>query len=314
MDSVFDIAICGSGPIGAATAYALRDRTDLAITVVTRDPADDPNHEAAYRWAGGAVRLAWDDPWKQAAVTATAALARQFIADGVALDVVENGYLFLNRGEAVPGLNLAGAKLVREMLRRAVAAGIHLHGERDITAVVPDGTRYRVVTAAGDILARRVLVALGASNPRFLPDYPVTFEKRQVFILDVPVDDRRAKLPHLVLPLAGGVLYCFVKNVAGVLRLVVGHENIIEPSETPGPDNVFPALLDLGLAERLPFLASAGVLDILWGFDATAKALTIVSPDHRLFAANCGSAVRAAARIGAELAERLVASLADEPA
>ncbi|MCS6801749.1 MAG: FAD-dependent oxidoreductase [Chloroflexota bacterium] len=314
MDSVFDIAICGSGPIGAATAYALRERTDLAIAVVTRDPADDPNHEAAYRWAGGAVRLAWDDPWKQSAVQETAALARQFAAEGVALDFVENGYLFLNRGEAVPGVNLAGAKLVREILRRAGEAGIHLHSERDIAAIAPEGDSYRIVTSAGDLVARRVLLALGAANSRFLPDYPVAFEKRQVFLLDLPVEGGRAKMPHLVVPLAGGVVYCFVKNVAGTLRLVVGQEDIFAHEETPGPENYFPALLARGLADRLPFLADAHVLDILWGFDAKAKSLSLVSHDNRLFAANCGSAVRAAARIGVEVAERLVASLVPENA
>ena len=309
MEKRYDIAICGSGPIGAATAYALRERSDLRIAVVTRDPADDPDHQAAYRWAGGSIRLAWADPWKLAAVQHTVALARQFAAEGVALHIVENGYLFLNRGEAVPGLNLAGAPFVRELLRRAVDAGVHLYGETEITSVSPDGDAYRIRFDAGEIITHRVLLALGAANARFIPDYPLAVEKRQVFILDLPVEGARAAMPHLVLPLEGGVVYCFVKNVDGVFRLVVGQEGVLH-DDAPEPVNYFPDLLARGLADRLPFLADAAVLRILWGFDAQAKTLTLTSHDERLFVANCGSAVRAAARLGDEIAERLLASLA----
>jgi hypothetical protein len=92
---------------------------------------------------------------------------------------------------------------------------------------------------------------------------------------------------------------------------VVGQEDIIDHNDAPEPENYFPTLLELGLAERLPFLAHANVHDILWGFDATTKSLVITSHDERLFAANCGSAVRAAGRIGVELAERLIASMTE---
>ncbi|MFN8533280.1 MAG: FAD-dependent oxidoreductase [Dehalococcoidia bacterium] len=310
MEPVYDIAICGSGPIGAATAFALRERNDLAVAVITQDPADDPNHEAAYRWAGGAVRLAWDDPWKHGAAQQTLALVQQFVAEGSDFDLVQNGYLFLNRGQVVPGVNLAGAKFVREVLRRAVACGVSLLDNQPIEAVEPIEDGYRVVTSAGEIAARRVLLALGAQNPRFFSD-DLAFEKRQVFVLDTPVEESRAAMPHLVVPMPGGVVYCFVKNVAGTLRLVVGQEDLATHSDERAPENYFPELLERGLADRLPFLADAGVHDILWGFDATAKSLALRSRDERLFAANCGSAVRSSGRIGVEVAERLVASLAD---
>ncbi len=310
LSTVYDIAIAGAGPIGSATAYALSTRSNLSVAIVSREPADDPAHFAAYRWAGGSVRLYWDDPWKLAAVQATAGLARQLIAEGVGLDIIENSYLFLNRGQIIPGMNLAGAKLVRELYRRAVEQGITPHEGAHIDAVADSGDHYVLHTSTGDVNARRVLLALGAENAKLLPEYPVEFERRQVFVLDVPMEGGREKLPHLVLPFEDGVVFCFPKYVGGMPRLVVGQEDVIEHSDERAPEDYFAELLARGLNKALPFLKDATVLDILWGFDAKAKSPVLHTVDNRLFAANCGSAVRSSVLLGQEIAERLAC---DEP-
>ena len=43
-----DVAICGAGPIGAATAYFLA-RPDLRVVLIDHDPVDDPAHAATFR-------------------------------------------------------------------------------------------------------------------------------------------------------------------------------------------------------------------------------------------------------------------------
>jgi glycine/D-amino acid oxidase-like deaminating enzyme len=306
--TAYDIAICGAGPIGAATAYALRTNPDLSIAVISREPADDPHHLASYRWAGGSVRLFWEDAWKQAAVDETTALARQFVAEGVDLNVVENNYVFVNHGRLSPGLNLAGAKFIAELLRRAEAEGVRRIDGATIDAVTATGDSYTIATDRGEIHARKVLLALGSSNARVAPTFDLKTEKRQVFVLDLPVDGERSRLPHLVLPFEHGVVFAFVKNINGVLRIVVGQEEVIEHGDDPGPEDYFADLLERGLADRLPWLAKAKVLDTLWGFDVTSKTLAVTTPDDRLFVANCGSAVRSSGLIGRELAERLTAA------
>ncbi|MCS7003145.1 MAG: hypothetical protein NZ518_09885, partial [Dehalococcoidia bacterium] len=68
-----------------------------------------------------------------------------------------------------------------------------------------------------------------------------------------------------------------------------------------------------GLADALPYVADARPIDILWGFDAHVKSLRVSEPFPNVIAANCGSAVRVSALIGAELADRLLVGIASSP-
>ena len=52
-------------------------------------------------------------------------------------------------------------------------------------------------------------------------------------------------------------------------------------------------------------MKSAKVEKVLWGIDAGNKELKIKSYKNRLFAANCGSAIRSSIWIGEQVAEKI---------
>jgi glycine/D-amino acid oxidase-like deaminating enzyme len=302
----FDIAVLGSGPIGSLTAYNLTKTSGLKTVLVSREPEVD--YTATYLNAGGSIRTYWDDPEKLAATTETTAFIRDAIAAGADLDIVDNGYLFLNRGVKVPAINISGAKLLRHVLSLATDAGLErIHGVA-IESVEPDGDTIRIVASGETIRAKKAVLCLGVANERFALDLDIDVEKRQLYVLDVPVDDDRAGFPHTIFPLGHGLALLFVKKVAGKLRLVLGEEGLVEHEHSPVPEDHFRELVALGLADRMPFLRGAGVERILWGFDATNKLPRIESDDGRVFTANCGSAVRASAYIGRRVAEAVIAS------
>ncbi|GAB3170492.1 hypothetical protein GCM10027059_37060 [Myceligenerans halotolerans] len=325
-----DVAICGAGPIGAATArFLARRRPGLHIAMLTADRpgalpgrgpgalpdavpdgslADptDPDHRATYRYSGGSIRWAWDDAVKREMTSETAGFVRGLLSDGVELDALENTYHLLHTGELIPALNLSAARLVDHLVNTARADGVAWHPGTTVTAVRPgDDGGYVVETSQGDVHARQVLVALGARTPRVLPAHDTEAEKRQLFVLDLPVDEHRARLPHTIVPVGKGFAYVFVKRTDGGIRVVVGQEDIVEDDDTAGPVDYWAELLDSGVGDVLPWLRDARVERILWGVDSAHKKLAVTEPVPGLLAANCGSAVRSAAWIGRTLADRL---------
>ncbi|GIW10236.1 MAG: FAD-binding oxidoreductase [Chloroflexi bacterium] len=305
-DQVFDIAVLGSGPIGATSAYLLTHQTNRRIALIAQEPQED--HRATYRFSGGSIRLYWDDPRKAQAVAETAALIRQLHQDGVELDLLENGYVFVHRGRWAPSLNLSGAKLIRHLLACAVERGLTRVSGAEIEQLTTGGSGYRVLTSVGEVRARAVVLALGTENQRFLPELELEVEKRQLFVLDLPVDEHRARFPHLVVPLGEGVVFVFIKRFDGELRVVVGQEDVVAHQATAGPEEYFGDLLRLGLGAQLPFLREARVERVLWGFDVKHKLPQIVHPAPGLVAVNCGSALRSCAYIGREVVSTLVAA------
>lgn len=297
----FDIAILGSGPIGTLTAFNLSQKTALRCVIVSREPEID--YTATYVNAGGSIRTYWDDAAKTEATMETTAFIRDEIAKGADFDLVDNGYLFLNRGVKVPAINVAGAKLLRHVLQKTLENGL----ER-IQAVAIDSVRTEdgqvVVEASGEVIrAKKAVLALGAANGRFLSGLDLEIEKRQLYVLDLPVDEDRAGLPHTIVPVGHGVVYVFIKKIGGKPKLVLGEEGFFEHSLAPEPEDNFAELVSHGLTERLPFLKGASVERIMWGFDATNKLPAIGTTDGLIYTANCGSAVRSSAYIGRKTAE-----------
>ncbi|MBO0609235.1 NAD(P)/FAD-dependent oxidoreductase [Myceligenerans salitolerans] len=305
-----DVAICGSGPIGAATAcFLTRHRPALRVTLVTDERSDDPEHLATYRYSGGSIRWAWDDPVKREMTEETARFVRELLADGVELDALENTYHLLHTGELIPALNVSAARLVGHLVDTARAGGVSWHPGTTVTAVRPGQGVHVVETSRGTVRARRVLVALGARTPRVVPEHDPEVEKRQLFVLDLPVGELRERLPHTIVPVGKGFAYVFLKRTEGGTRVVVGQEDVVEDHDTSGPVDHWDELLDSGVGDVLPWLRDARVERILWGSDAGHKTLAVTEPAPGLLAASCGSAVRSAAWIGRRLAERLAGPL-----
>lgn len=297
-----DVAICGAGPIGAATAIFLA-RPDLRVVLIDHDPADDPTHVATYRYSGGSIRWTWPDPVKREMTTQT----EQFIrgaAAGAELGMIENTYHLLHTGEHIPALNVSATGLVGMLRDQAQEAGARLV-DALVTGVRPDGSGHVVETSRGAIRASRVLGAMGAANASVFPQVSAEAEKRQLFVLDLPVPPEREQLPHTIVPIGDGFGYVFVKLIDGRLRVVVGQEDIVEDEDTSGPVDHWKEILDSGLATTLPWLRDARVDDILWGVDTAQKTLVVDEPSPGVIVANCGSAIRSAAWLGRTLAERL---------
>ncbi len=299
----FDVIICGSGPIGATTAYFLMQANPkLKLAVITQDPTDD--HSAAYTQAGGCLRWFWDEPLKREMTETTASFIKGLAAQGVDVGLREDHYLFLYRGAYTPALNFSGQKLVDNLLSRVEAAGATVMRGVQITAVRNETNGGMVETSTGTFQAGRVLLALGINNAKLLPGYKLEQEKRQLFVLDTPVNEANRDFPHVVTPIGKGYAYVFIKRTPQGLRLIVGQEDVLEVSNESGPEDYWNKLLAAGLGEVMPFLKEAKVEQIWWGFDAVNKELSVEEQGH-IMAANCGSAARSCVWIGQNLAEQL---------
>jgi glycine/D-amino acid oxidase-like deaminating enzyme len=298
------VAVVGCGPIGAATAYGLARAGVEGVTLVAGDGGT-----ATYKNSGGAVCWHRDDAEKSAMIRATAEFVRARAAAGAPIRYREQPYLFLDEGVLVPALNIAAGDLVADLTGLALAYGVTRADVGTVTGVEPVAGGHRVLGAGGAVEARVVVLALGTGNAA-LVDLPQRLEKRQLFVLDVPVDAHRAALPHVVAPVGGGYAYVFVKQVGDRLRLLLGQEDLIGDDDLTGPVDHLAELLGRGVADRFPFLRGARAERVLWGVDQAAKLPAITTHEPGLISANCGSAVRACVPIGERVAAVVTAALA----
>ncbi|MGH7141641.1 MAG: hypothetical protein ACREGH_03355 [Minisyncoccia bacterium] len=136
----------------------------------------------------------------------------------------------------------------------------------------------------------------------------IEIEKRELCVLNVPIDEARAKFPHLIAPFGGkdGVVYVFIKKFPEGLRMVLGKEDIIDHGLKNGGRDFLPELKQKGIEKLFPFLKGAETERVFWGFDAAHKFPQFDSDGHNLLAVTCGSAVRSCVAIGEMTAERMV--------
>jgi glycine/D-amino acid oxidase-like deaminating enzyme len=303
VNTVYDVVIVGGGPIGASTAYFLSKEKNKKILLLTADPTED--HMSTYLYAGGSIRWYWDDPKKVEMTKLTADFITDLVSQGQDLSYISDNYLFLNRGVLVPSINVSGAKLVKYFLDEAEKSGVQVKYDSLVSSIVKTDDGYVVKLANEEYQSTKVLLAVGSQTPKFVPDLSLEFEKRQLFVLDVAVDDDRKHFPHLIFPFRGGVIFIFVKLINGEYKLVLGQEEILEHNSEWQEENYFKELLDMGLAEILPFIKDAHVEKILWGFDATHKIPRLDTKDNKFIAATCGSAVRSCVYIGQQASKLL---------
>ncbi len=138
---------------------------------------------------------------------------------------------------------------------------------------------------------------MGYKNKEYF-NVPIEIEKRQLFVLDLRLNENQLKLPHTIIKFKNGIIYYFVKKFDEGYKLILGQEDIFEHSLTPEPENYFEELLNMGLGEILPFLKEAKVEKILWGYDAKNKKPLYYQVDQNFWSINCGSAVRSLYYIG----------------
>jgi glycine/D-amino acid oxidase-like deaminating enzyme len=302
----YAVAVVGCGPLGAATARQLSAANASGVVLVGADAAVS----GAFQVSGGSVCWHRPDPVKASLIKETAEHVLARVTAGAQIRVRETPYLFLETGVLAPALNLASADLVADMVGEAASAGVERRNLGRILAVdqVPGG--HRVVGENGTLDAAVVVLALGTTNPQLVPSLPNRIEKRQLFVLDLPVDDDRARLPHVIAPIGDGYVYVFVKDTDDGLRVLVGQEDLVADEDLDGPVDHFTQLLEAGAADRFPFLDNARVERILWGPDWADKFPHIMEQSPGLITVNCGSAVRTCIPTGRRTAAAALESLA----
>jgi glycine/D-amino acid oxidase-like deaminating enzyme len=297
------IVVAGAGPLGAATAYHLA-RRGVQVAVVSQDRPD-----AAFRNSGGSICWHRPDPRRAAAIRETADFVRAAVADGARIRCRDVPYLFLNEGVQVPALNVDSGDLVDHLLAEAEREGARRVDLGAVTGIVHGDDGHIVVCDGGAVRAGAVVVALGAGNRGVVDRNPVAWEKRQLFVLDLPVGDDRAGLPHTIAAVGDGYAYVFVKRFDVGLRVVVGQERVVEDDVATGQVDHFDDLLDAGVADHFPFLREATVERVLWGLDWPGKLPHVEQHGPRVFSVNCGSAVRACIAGGRAAADAVTAAL-----
>jgi glycine/D-amino acid oxidase-like deaminating enzyme len=304
------VAVVGAGPLGAATALALTRR---AVGEVVLVDAGDP--DAAWRNSGGSVCWYRPDPAKADLIRRTAEAITARVEAGASIRVRPTPYLILRRGVLVPALNVSSRDVVADLVAQAEAGGAVRVDVGRVHAVVRRGEGWTLVGERGTVDASVVLLALGAGNADLMPGLPRRVEKRQLFVLDLPVDDARARLPHIVTHIGRGSAYAFVKEFPDGLRVVVGQEDLVADGDETGPTDNWAQLLAAGVGDALPFVADARPETILWGLDWTDKLphVAVAPGQPTLLSVNCGSAVRVCVAAGEQTAG-IVARVAAEVA
>ena len=126
-----------------------------------------------------------------------------------------------------------------------------------------------------------VVLALGVGNVSFVPQLQPRLEKRQLFVLDLPVDEDRARMPHVVARVGHGYAYVFVKNLPEGQRVVLGQEDLVPDDDPTGPVDYLAQLLEAGVADAFPFLGAARADRILWGWTGPTSSPRSASANSR---------------------------------
>ena len=313
MNTLFDILIIGSGPIGASTAYFLSTDSrakNLRIGVVTKEPSDE-EHTSTYKYAGGSILWTWpENPQMAEMTTETAGFVKELIKKGIDLSAHEDNYLLLHWGMHLPSLNIRGGKLVDHLLDEAQKGGVELVRHFAVDAIDKTADGYVVKSGDKSIAAKVVLVAVGAQLRQLVPDVPVEFKKRQLLVLDTPITEHN-RIPHTVVPFGedDGLVFFFIKKINDRFKLLLGQEDVLEYSDAWEEEDFYPTLVERGLHQSLPFLKDAKVEEVLWAFDYNKKIPYFHHDGAGLHAVVCGSAVRSSAYIGRTTADKLINSI-----
>ncbi|MCM8787938.1 MAG: hypothetical protein NC935_07820 [Candidatus Omnitrophica bacterium] len=305
MNKNYDLIIVGGGPIGSAIAYFVSQGKEKLnfknIALIQKEPNVD--EVIAYLNAGGSVRWYFEDKEIAEATRKTAEFIIK-IKNEVDVNLVKDSYYFVHKGIIAPSLNISGKKLVDYFKKVAKENGVEIFEGFSFENYEKSQDGYIVKTDKGEFLTKRIFFALGYKNKNLF-NLDLEVEKRQLFVLDLPVNEERKSLPHTILKFQDGIVYFFIKKFDDGYRLVLGQEDIFEHSLEPEPENYFEKLLELGLDKQLPFLKNAKVEKILWGFDVKNKKPHIQEIEENVWTINCGSAVRSIIHIGEKIIETI---------
>jgi FAD dependent oxidoreductase len=209
----------------------------------------------------------------------------------------------------VPALNVNSTELVTDLAGEATRGGALLQRTGVVDAITPTQTGWEVRSgpdSGADIVTATVVVlALGVGNVSLFPGLQPRLEKRQLFVLDLPVDEDRARMPHVVARVGHGYAYVFVKNLPEGQRVLLGHEDLVPDDDPTGPVDYLAQLLEAGVADAFPFLGAARADRILWGMDWADKFPgSALANSRRCWPSIAGAVFGPALALGARLRRR----------
>lgn len=304
LNNIYDLIIIGGGPIGAIIAYQLskvKRKFNLnKIGLIQQEPQSYPG--IAYPNAGGSIRWYFDDEEIKLATMKTANFILK-IKNKIDLNLIQDYYFFTHKGIFVPSLNISGVKLVNYLKEEAKKHGIDIFSATKYQSFKRNQNLYIVKTNKYNFLAKKLIFALGAKNKDFFK-LPIEIEKRQLFVLDLILNEDQKIIPHTIFKIGQGIIFLFVKKIDDKNRLVLGQEDIYHHSLKAKPENYFKNLIyQKGVGEILPFLKKTRVDKILWGFDVKNKKPLIFQIEENVWTINCGSAIRSLMHIGEKTLE-----------
>lgn len=200
------------------------------------------------------------------------------------------------------------AKFHAELLRIALAAGLTVHGRTPVTAIEADGEGFRVVTSAGAVQARQVLVCTNGYTDGavpFLRRRLVPVRSRIIATEELPPDLMARLMPKQMMMGENRQLGFYYRPSPDGRRILLGGRD----SSRDG-DPVAPTLrLTKGLAEIFPELANVRLSHSWFGHVAMNRDLIPrIFEKHGIVYATgfCGSGVVWAPWVGMRAAHRLM--------
>jgi len=207
---IYDVLILGGGPIAASTAFFMSRKGSKKIGMIFEEQTT--SKKATYQYAGGCIRWFWDEELKIKMTKDTADFIKKLSKQGVDVSLREDTYLFLYRGVHAPAINVSSAKVVNYFIQEAKKKGINIHGGETIKKITKVGAGYEVSTDKTTHQAKKVLLALGAENPKFMKECVLENEERYLLVRDLPGTDNELTFPLTIAKIGNGYAFVFIKN------------------------------------------------------------------------------------------------------
>ncbi len=284
---------------GHETALGLLREAHLDSGVFVKSLIADENIDCDYVETGRFRGLWCDSEYEQAArdlerlqqliPLEAEMLPRSRQQEEVATELYRGGTVFPRHG----GLN--PAKWVGGIKRAAIAAGAELQGQTPVTAVVRDGTAFRVTTPRGPVRAGEVLAATNGYTPEQLPLLKRRIVPIPSFIVTTePLGQTRVGelFPHGRMIVESRDRHCYYRSSPGGDRIVFGAraalfdapESLVQRQMRGLIRQVFPQLERLEFTHSwrgftgfsFDFLPNVGKIDGIWhamGYSGSGNAM-----------------------------------------
>lgn len=200
------------------------------------------------------------------------------------------------------------AKFHAELLRVALASGLAVHSETSVTSIERDGAGFRVVTSAGTVQARQVLVCTNGYTDRAMPFLRrclVPVRSRMIATEELAPELMARLIPKRMMMIEGRQLGFYYRPSPDGKSILLGGRDSSRAGDPEAPKR----FLRRGLVSLFPELESVRLSHCWFGNVAMNRHLLprIFEKDDIVYATGCcGSGVVWAPWIGTRAAHKLM--------